>query len=52
MIKPQGIITPLVTPMHENEKINEQELRVQVNRLIAAGIDGLFPLGTNGEVYA
>jgi len=52
MIKPQGIITPLVTPMHENETINEQELRVQVNRLIAAGIDGLFPLGTNGEVYA
>ncbi|MDR3588793.1 MAG: 4-hydroxy-tetrahydrodipicolinate synthase [Negativicutes bacterium] len=52
MFKPQGIITPLVTPMHDNEKINESQLRAQVNRLIAAGVHGLFPLGTNGEVYA
>ena len=52
MLKPQGIITPIVTPMTDDEKINEKELRVQVNRLIASGIHGLFPLGTNGEVYA
>ncbi|WP_425058999.1 4-hydroxy-tetrahydrodipicolinate synthase [Sporomusa carbonis] len=52
MLKPQGIITPIITPMTENEKINENELRYQVNRLINSGISGLFPLGTNGEVYA
>jgi 4-hydroxy-tetrahydrodipicolinate synthase len=52
MFKPQGIITPLVTPMTEDEKINEKELRVQVNRMINSGIQGLFALGTNGEFYA
>jgi 4-hydroxy-tetrahydrodipicolinate synthase len=52
MLKPQGIVTPIITPMTEHEKINEKELRFQVNRLINSGISGLFTLGTNGEVYA
>jgi len=52
MFKPKGIVTPMVTPMTADEKINEKELRNQVNRLIKSGISGLFPLGTNGEVYA
>lgn len=52
MFKPQGIITPIVTPMGDDERINEKELRNQVNRLIKSGISGLFTLGTNGEVYA
>jgi 4-hydroxy-tetrahydrodipicolinate synthase len=52
MFKPQGIITPVVTAMTEDEKLNETELRVQVNRQIACGINGIFALGTNGEVYA
>lgn len=52
MFKPKGIITPLITPMTEDERINEKELRVQVNRQISCGINGLFALGTNGEVYA
>jgi 4-hydroxy-tetrahydrodipicolinate synthase len=52
MFKPQGIITPIVTPMTDDEKINEEELRVQVNRQITYGINGIFVLGTNGEVYA
>lgn len=52
MVKPQGIITPVITPMHEDESHNLQELRAQVNRQIAAGVKGIFCLGTNGEVYA
>jgi 4-hydroxy-tetrahydrodipicolinate synthase len=52
MFKPQGIITPVITPMTDDEKINEEELRVQVNRQITCGINGIFALGTNGEVYA
>lgn len=47
----QGIITPILTPMHEDESINFEELRSQVNRLIAAGVSGLFCFGTNGESY-
>ena len=30
----QGIITPILTPMYEDESINFDELRNQVNRLI------------------
>lgn len=52
MVKPQGIITPIITPMFDDESINESELRNQCNRLIANGIAGIFCLGTNGEVYA
>lgn len=52
MFKPQGIITPILTTLTEDEKFNEKEYRVQINRLINAGISGIFPLGTNGEFYA
>ena len=49
MIK--GIIPPIITPMKVDETVNEQELRNQVNRLIEAGVHGLFAFGTNGEGY-
>lgn len=47
----RGIIPPIITPMYEDESINEAELRNQVNRQIEAGVHGLFPFGTNGEGY-
>lgn len=47
----KGIIPPIITPMNEDESINENELRNQVNRQIKGGIHGLFPFGTNGEGY-
>jgi 4-hydroxy-tetrahydrodipicolinate synthase len=52
MIKLQGIIAAMITPMGEDESINENGLRILVNRLIDAGIHGLFCLGTTGEFYA
>jgi len=52
MFKPQGIITPILTSLTEEEKFNEKEMRNQVNRLIHAGVSGIFTLGTNGEFYA
>ncbi|WP_215827806.1 4-hydroxy-tetrahydrodipicolinate synthase [Pelorhabdus rhamnosifermentans] len=52
MFKPQGIITPILTPLTKEEKFNEQEMRNQINRLINAGVSGIFALGTNGEFYA
>ena len=52
MFKPKGIITPILTPLTEDEKFNEQEMRKQINRLINAGVSGIFTLGTNGEFYA
>lgn len=52
MFDPKGILVAMVTPMDENEKINEAELRNQVNRMVNAGVHGLFCLGTTGEFYA
>ena len=52
MYKPEGILVAMVTPMTDDEKINEQEMRNQVRRMIMAGIHGIFCLGTNGEFYA
>lgn len=51
MAEVKGIIVPIVTPMNEDESINLEELRRQVDRQIDAGIHGIFPFGTNGEGY-
>lgn len=51
MIQIKGIIPPILTPMNEDESINTEELRRQVNRQIESGVHGLFPFGTNGEGY-
>lgn len=48
----KGIIVPIVTPMYpETEDVNIPELRNQIERQIAGGVDGIFPFGTNGEGY-
>lgn len=47
----KGIVVPIVTPMNDDETINLDELRRQVDRQIEAGIHGIFPFGTNGEGY-
>ncbi|MBQ6334939.1 MAG: 4-hydroxy-tetrahydrodipicolinate synthase [Erysipelotrichaceae bacterium] len=51
MTEIKGIIVPILTPFHEDESLNLDELRVQIERMIEAGIDGIFPFGTNGEGY-
>ncbi|MEA5011132.1 MAG: 4-hydroxy-tetrahydrodipicolinate synthase [Angelakisella sp.] len=47
----KGIIPALVTPMNEDESINLQVLRQQVNRQIENGSHAIFCFGTNGEGY-
>ncbi|MBQ9300009.1 MAG: 4-hydroxy-tetrahydrodipicolinate synthase [Clostridia bacterium] len=47
----QGIIVPVLTPMWADESICEEELRREVDRMIQAGVHGIFPCGTNGEGY-
>ena len=51
MVELKGIVVPIVTPMNEDETINHEELRRQVDRQVEAGIHGIFPFGTNGEGY-
>lgn len=47
----KGIIVPILTPMHEDETVNYEELVNQIERLIAAGVHAIFVFGTNGEGY-
>jgi len=48
---PRGIIPPVITPLTNEDKINEKALRKLVNHLITNGVHGLFPIGTTGEFY-
>jgi len=45
-----GILPPLVTPFTPDGQIDETALRQLVDRQIAAGVDGLFAMGSTGEV--
>ncbi len=47
-----GIIPPAVTPMTAAEDIDVPRLRATLDRLLAAGVHGVFVLGTTGEFYA
>ena len=47
----KGIIPAILTPMNEDESINLDVMREQIDRLIDGGVHGLFPFGKNGEGY-
>lgn len=48
----RGIVVPVVTPFHADESINEDALRRIVDYLTDAGVHGLFPSGSQGELWA
>lgn len=37
MTEIKGIISPILTPMHDDESVNYEEFRVQINRMLMAG---------------
>jgi len=43
-----GVIVPLLTPVDENEHVDESALRALVGHCIRGGADGLFVGGTSG----
>lgn len=47
-----GVIPPIITPIDENEKVDEKALRKLVSRCIESGIHGIFVCGSNGECLA
>ena len=47
-----GIIPAAITPMTENEQLDERGLEQLLDHLIAAGVDGVFTVGTAGEFWA
>lgn len=48
--KIRGILPPLVTPLTPNQELDEGALRDSVDRQVNAGVDGLFVMGSTGEV--
>ncbi|KTR40726.1 dihydrodipicolinate synthase [Curtobacterium oceanosedimentum] len=47
----RGSIHALVTPFHDDESLNLDQMRVHTDRAVRAGADGVFCLGTNGEFF-
>ena len=52
-MKIEGIITPIVTPFHRDERqsLNYEALHELIDRLIEKGVSGIFILGSNGEFH-
>lgn len=46
---PRGVVPPVATPLTADREVDEPSLRRLVRRLITAGVDGLFALGSTGE---
>ncbi len=44
-----GIVVPLLTPTDADDRVDEPALRQSIDRLIAAGVHGLFIGGSAGE---
>lgn len=44
-----GVIPPIITPIDENENVDEAGLRKLINHCITHGIHGIFICGSNGE---
>jgi len=47
--KLQGVIPPIVTPFKENEDVDLETTRREVNYLLSTGIDGIAATGSTGE---
>lgn len=47
----KGIIPPIITPVTEDEKIDEVALRNLVDYIIDGGCSGILAFGSNGEFY-
>jgi len=45
----EGIVTPVITPLLVDGSLDVKGLNTQVDRLINAGVAGIFILGTTGE---
>lgn len=47
----KGIVVPILTPIDENEMVDEAKMRKQVDYVIEGGVSGILAFGSNGEFY-
>lgn len=45
----QGVLPPMITPLDADERVDEAGLERQIERLLAAGVHGIYLLGSSGE---
>jgi 4-hydroxy-tetrahydrodipicolinate synthase len=48
----KGVIPPIITPVDNEENVDEQGLKRVIDYVIDGGVHGVFVLGSNGEFYA
>ena len=46
-----GVVTPLITPVDTEERVNETGLRKQIEHVLRGGVHGVFVIGSTGEFY-
>lgn len=44
----KGVVVPILTPIDENEQIDEKKMREQVDYVIDGGVQGILAFGSNG----
>jgi 4-hydroxy-tetrahydrodipicolinate synthase len=49
MLKHQGVVVPMITPLTPERMLDEPAVDRVVDFLLAGGVDGIFVLGTTGE---
>lgn len=47
-----GVIPPIITPVKENEDVDEEGFRNLIEHCIKGGLHGIFVAGSNGETMA
>ncbi|MFD1177625.1 4-hydroxy-tetrahydrodipicolinate synthase [Paenibacillus puldeungensis] len=47
----RGVIPPIITPVDDKERLDEQSLRRMVDHVIEGGVHGILALGSNGEFF-
>lgn len=47
----KGVVVPILTPIDQDERIDEAKMRQQVDYVIEGGVSGILAFGSNGEFY-
>lgn len=48
----KGVVVPILTPIDDDERIDERKMREQVDYVIEGGVLGILAFGSNGEFYS
>ena len=48
----RGIVPPMITPMRDNNRLDEDGSRRLVEHMLSGGVHGIFILGTTGEAQS